>query len=334
MPTTPPRYSFERRFVDFDQLACQARQWDLDLRQIDRGVFRGELLQFGLDDVHISEARFGRALIQAGTPPAGLRTIAIAARAGVRFKWRGQDVDSDQLAVFPRGGELSSVSKPCFHVYTCSFSEERLATVLAPFEIERLEDLTGDTGVVRCSRSAMASLRACLKEICVGVRGGGWASMHGDAGASRAQVELPQRIARALVESSGASVANVLQRRERAMTSAEKYIERFAGDDVSIADVVAASNVSQRTLEYAFMDRYGLTPKQYLMAYRLNMVRRALQSSEAVGVADVANRWGFWHMGQFASDYRRHFGELPSKTLRSASRPGQAANGRHENGPR
>jgi len=30
----------------------------------------------------------------------------------------------------------------------------------------------------------------------------------------------------------------------------------------------------------------------------------------------VANAWGFWHMGQFARDYRRLFGELPSDTLR------------------
>ena len=32
-------------------------------------------------------------------------------------------------------------------------------------------------------------------------------------------------------------------------------------------------------------------------------------------VTDVANEWGFWHLGQFAADYRRHFGELPSETF-------------------
>lgn len=31
--------------------------------------------------------------------------------------------------------------------------------------------------------------------------------------------------------------------------------------------------------------------------------------------ADVANNWGFWHMGRFAADYRKFFGELPSETL-------------------
>jgi AraC-like DNA-binding protein len=31
-------------------------------------------------------------------------------------------------------------------------------------------------------------------------------------------------------------------------------------------------------------------------------------------ITDVANEWGFWHMGQFAADYQSQFGELPSET--------------------
>ena len=33
-------------------------------------------------------------------------------------------------------------------------------------------------------------------------------------------------------------------------------------------------------------------------------------------VTDAANRWGFWHMGDFAMNYRRMFDELPSDTLK------------------
>ena len=51
--------------------------------------------------------------------------------------------------------------------------------------------------------------------------------------------------------------------------------------------------------------------------YRLNAVRSALKrmDSAQVMVADIANEKGFWHMGQFAKDYRQMFGELPSDTL-------------------
>ena len=53
--------------------------------------------------------------------------------------------------------------------------------------------------------------------------------------------------------------------------------------------------------------------QRYLHALRLNRARRELRLADpdVSRVSDVANRWNFWHMGQFAADYRRLFGELP-----------------------
>ena len=52
------------------------------------------------------------------------------------------------------------------------------------------------------------------------------------------------------------------------------------------------------------------------MARRLVAVQTELirQGPTAV-ISDIANHWGFWHMGGFASDYKKQFGELPSQTL-------------------
>jgi len=53
---------------------------------------------------------------------------------------------------------------------------------------------------------------------------------------------------------------------------------------------------------------------------RLNKVRRELKRclDERIGVYDIAVKWGFWHFSQFSLDYKRHFAELPSETLRRA----------------
>jgi AraC-like DNA-binding protein len=47
-------------------------------------------------------------------------------------------------------------------------------------------------------------------------------------------------------------------------------------------------------------------------------VREELKASgpDSVTVTQVAGRWGFVHLGRFASAYRRKFGESPSATLR------------------
>jgi AraC-like DNA-binding protein len=60
-------------------------------------------------------------------------------------------------------------------------------------------------------------------------------------------------------------------------------------------------------------------PKAYLVRRRLNAVR--LELANAPGntlIADVANRHGFWHLGQFAKDYNKLFHELPSQTMKYA----------------
>ncbi len=60
---------------------------------------------------------------------------------------------------------------------------------------------------------------------------------------------------------------------------------------------------------------FDIGPKRYIHIRRLSAVRQQILSRDSrETVTDIANYWGFWHMGQFAADYRRHFGEAPSDT--------------------
>jgi transcriptional regulator GlxA family with amidase domain len=68
----------------------------------------------------------------------------------------------------------------------------------------------------------------------------------------------------------------------------------------------------------AFRERFGIGPKAYLLRQRLSRVRAALVAAPIdTVIADIANEHGFWHLGQFAKDYRTMFGELPSETRSS-----------------
>jgi AraC-like DNA-binding protein len=58
-------------------------------------------------------------------------------------------------------------------------------------------------------------------------------------------------------------------------------------------------------------------PKHFLLMRRMQFARRDLGKADpnATTVTEVATRYGFWHFGQFAGEYKSIFGELPSVTL-------------------
>jgi AraC-like DNA-binding protein len=78
------------------------------------------------------------------------------------------------------------------------------------------------------------------------------------------------------------------------------------------------ARAGERTLDNAFMERFGLSPALYMKIQRLNGARHDLsrEHEPSMSITDVANKWGFWHLGQFARDYRSWFCELPSATYK------------------
>lgn len=111
-----------------------------------------------------------------------------------------------------------------------------------------------------------------------------------------------------------------LERRKKLVDRACELMLGHADEPLSILQVCTLVGTSRRKLNYCFQDVLGTTPIKYLRTLRLNGVRRSLrQASPGVTVQDVASHWGFWHLSQFAQDYKKLFGERPSASLRSKS---------------
>jgi AraC-like DNA-binding protein len=87
----------------------------------------------------------------------------------------------------------------------------------------------------------------------------------------------------------------------------------------STADLARATGVSARALQRSFERSDLPSPMVYLRRLRLRRVHAELAagSPDSVTVTMVAGRWGFMHLGRFASQYRQLFGETPSETLRA-----------------
>ena len=104
-------------------------------------------------------------------------------------------------------------------------------------------------------------------------------------------------------------------------TALKKAIDKINSDlelMPTISQLCNYSGVSERTLEYAFLEKFRVSPKDYIKATKLNKVRAELlqNKSKDCKISTIALSYGFWHMGQFAADYKKWFGELPSETIK------------------
>lgn len=104
----------------------------------------------------------------------------------------------------------------------------------------------------------------------------------------------------------------------RAARRAADWARDHYAEPLGVADLARVAHVSERALYAAFQQEYGTTPARWLRMMRLERARQALAASDAANVAAVAAAHGFGHVGRFAADYRRAFGESPSQTLRRA----------------
>lgn len=99
---------------------------------------------------------------------------------------------------------------------------------------------------------------------------------------------------------------------------AEEYMHAHLTVPIRVDDLVQAVGVSRRTLHAGFRNFRQTTPGAQLKRMRLDAARTALLDARETGenVTDIATRYGFFHLGKFARDFRARFGQSPSEVLR------------------
>ena len=109
-----------------------------------------------------------------------------------------------------------------------------------------------------------------------------------------------------------------LSKRHRTVRRALDVVKLDSERCQTSASLSATLGVSRRTLERAFREVLGLSPYQYMLRSRLLAARSDLRNGAShVTVTEVAHRYEFCTSSEFASHYKRVFGEPPSATLRA-----------------
>lgn len=306
--------SLVAEFSDVDQLCHDIRNWDLQFqplgpvpaRQTIAKIIQGYAAQFDC-----TYARFHMNFDQRGAPPQGKVTFTIPGQRLQELWWRGHSTGENDVLVYLPGTELKSISAEDFEVHLIAVDVAVIAdyfdrcglTVPDPAKLPsvfRAPDI-----ILRKARSILGKLdeQPALVDPC-------------------ALDALVEKLVNCWVVQTGLQPRSLAPNASRIVM--EEIVAAVASDDIGdlrISELCRRGGISRRALEIAFQDKFGTGPAAFVKSARLAHARRQLQlaADADVTIADVMDDVGFSHVGQFAQDYRKMFGERPSDTLRRYS---------------
>ena len=83
----------------------------------------------------------------------------------------------------------------------------------------------------------------------------------------------------------------------------------------SVQELAKVAHCSARTLEYAFTQTLGLSPKQYLMLWQLHQARDRLSNHKGISWRQSLADLTIGNFSRFKRAYQQHFGEWPQDTF-------------------
>ncbi len=313
MPIIKPKVIVNQQFDSFEEFAVLASNWDADFRQMQSQKFKSTFYQAFLGPMLIVDARFGCRVQQRGMTPVGMCSFALLHPDSPEMNWYGQKVGTKNLVSFPADGDVDVFNQAGFSVVTFSFSSKLLMSLFEKNGVPLLGEMLnyGNT-VWQATARQLNRIRFLLNLVVTGrVGNGGYYLLE----------EIKDLLLSILIHNLDSKLPKVKNTGLKKAQKFKQVIEHIHDSDQSIlqiSDICDTSQVSIRTLQSLFKHQINMTPKQFLNGQRLYGAHKDLWHSDPllIRVTEIANKWGFWHMGQFAADYQKTFAELPSDTLK------------------
>jgi AraC family ethanolamine operon transcriptional activator len=302
---------------DADEFGESMRDWDIELTQLQPGACGVAVTVVPLGPALICSGRYDQALLQHVGPPDGCLSVNRPGRGSAPVALHGHELEAGEVFVSGSGADVETVSRGVLFPTTLSV---------------RFDFLHAQTHWL--NDASLLSRRGMQLHS----PGEQWTSNFLDAmeWIFAAVNEYPDIIHREDVRASlldqllvrvntlGAADAPqsdsraTRSARRQAVERAREYIRVNLTEPIRLSDLCKHAHAQARSLEYGFREVVGVSPIAYIRATRLHRARRLLRSTavRTRSISEIALDCGFWHLSQFAVDYKHLFNESPSVTFR------------------
>lgn len=307
---------FQASSTDVDEHCAALGRWRLSYDQISAGAFQGSFTQLSLPRLEVFREMTSQQVRQYGQLGADSFGIGLPWHGEGEVNCNGASVGGAQV-IACIDAEVDMCTPKAFEFRGVVTSAALIEELAAHLDIELPRSAWHQLQVIEIAETPVARLRTHLAAIQETVATA--PERFTDPAARQALedallVEIMDMLPTARPADPGRSAVA----RKRTVDRARALMHGSGDRSLSLLEVCKAVGASPRKLGYCFQEVLGTSPMHYWRAMRLNRVRRDLKRGTETSIYDIAVQQGFWHFSQFSQDYKRHFSELPSETLRRA----------------
>ncbi|GAB2585428.1 helix-turn-helix domain-containing protein [Ramlibacter solisilvae] len=304
-------YYSVRHYSDPQDHAQSLLNFDQEYVQVEKGPFRSALMQAELGGLCVYAESVDRGIVERTHLEAGCVALGWRMRAGATPGFANRQIAPSSGGLLRGGQDWMLDLQPGTEMCGITMPADEFDRLAEPLGVSVLHQRHA---LIRPSDRALATMQWCLSQI-----------EHQAPRMANADVRaslrdhLLESVFQAFCEAEPPRRPDVTRLAYHQVVKRSQELALASPDrPPSVLELCAELRVSRRTLQNSFVHVIGQPPSSYLRCLRLGRVRRLLRTSpaEALSVGDAAARWGFFHLGHFANDYRRLFGELPSQTAR------------------
>ena len=306
--------------VDASDLSKQMQGWNFEFEQLSPGALTASGGMMALNCVLVAQLTLDQVLLRRGHAPRGSVAALIPGSASSQAFVRGRMLEPTQCIAMSGDASVEVITRRDYvdvalavdlqawrgqsqWLSECALATSRASWIAKPGQ--RWSNRMRRT--VRWLFTAIQQYPQALSRLDVRASLADQVVMAmADLGSEQADTERPARDAR-------------IQQRT-AVERAREYIHGQLAEPLPLSELCRHAHVQARSLEYGFREITGLSPISYIKSLRLNAVRRRLSRTDSAehSISEIALDHGFWHLSQFAADYRKFFGETPTSTRHRA----------------
>jgi AraC-like DNA-binding protein len=310
---------FSREFGTAEEFAEALRPAGGEVVQTSQGAGRWSALQLALPAGGMVHCEAGAAVAGRGALESGRICFLMPWRKGCPHYYRGIEMPENGMGVYTAGAEHVGKAAGLCAWTLFVFDYTRFLQHLSRFQ-------AGADGFAPCSFNAIdlqprrrAKIEGVVTEIAAACHDPEKAAAYSRPAVLRSVEETILDTLAA--EMTARTESNGTPRRlrhhslSRIVFKIWELARQLPNENLSLEELCAATGVSARQVQNAFIEMTGIRPTAFLRAHRLQRAKRMLLSGEAESVKVAAYTCGFPDLGRFSAFYRIMFGEQPRVTL-------------------